>query len=307
MKFAINQYGLAHHYGDPAAIVRGAQLAEAAGFDMFVVTDHLVMGEQTDQYPYGQWPTPLDFPWWEPMTVMAVVAGATQRLRLSTGVLLAPLRPTALLAKQAATLDQLSGGRLELGLGVGWQKAEYDAVRVDFATRRRYFVEQLRVMRLLWMEKCVSFQGEFHSFDRIYCHPQPRQLGGVPICVGIAPSEANLKWIVELADGWLPIDDDPSVYGPMIARVKAALEEAGRDPGRFTFRARFPYVVGADGQPSLRATFERLPDIERAGITQVEVYPVVCLRTKAPSELEDVIAECGELMKEYRRASGNRH
>lgn len=78
------------------------------------------MGEQVDQYPYGPWPTPLDFPWWEPMTVMGVVAGAARSLRLSTGVLLSTLRPAALLAKQAATLDQLSGRRLELGIGVGW-------------------------------------------------------------------------------------------------------------------------------------------------------------------------------------------
>lgn len=304
MKFAVNQYGLAHHYGDPAAIVRTAQLAESAGFDQFVVTDHVVMGEQVDQYPYGPWPTPLDFPWWEPMTVMAVVAGATRSLRLSTGVLLSTLRPAALLAKQAATLDQLSGGRLELGIGVGWQKTEFDAVGVEFSTRKARFIEQIRVMKRLWTEECVTFQGEFHHFDRVYCHPQPWQQGGVPLYVGIAPSDSNLPWIAELADGWLPIDDDPAVYGPLITRVKEALRHVGRDPGRFTFRARLPIALGVDGQPSLRATFERLPEIERAGINQVEVYPIAYLRTNDVSELEDLMAQCGEFIGASRRAAG---
>lgn len=306
MQFAVNQYGLAHHFHDPAVIVRCARVAESVGFEQFVVTDHVVMGEETDKYPYGDWPTPLDFPWWEPMTVMSVVAGATRTIRLSTGVLLATLRPAALLAKQAATLDQLCGGRLDLGIGVGWQKAEFDAVRVDFATRKAYFVEQIRVMKRLWTERRVSFHGEFHHFDNVYCHPQPLQPGGIPLLIGIAPSEANLRWIVELAAGWLPIDDDPSVYAPLIARVRDALRRGGRDPSRFVFRARLPYVGGADGRASLAKTFERIPDIARAGINQVEVYPIMYLRTTDVAELDDLLGECGERIAAYRRAGSFR-
>jgi probable F420-dependent oxidoreductase len=294
IRFAINTYGIAHHYGDPQAMIRTAQLAERAGFAQFVITDHVVMGEQTHQYPYGPWPTPLDFPWWEPMTVLAAVAASTRKIGLTTGVLLSPLRPAALLAKQAATLDRLSGGRLELGLGAGWQEAEFAACRVDFRTRRSYFVEQIRVMKRLWTETKVTFHGQFHVFDAIYCHPQPQQPDGVPIHVGIAPSDANLPWICELADGWLPIDDDPAVYGPMIARIKVALERAGRDPARFRFRARFPYVTDASGQASLARTFERVPELVHAGLTDIEVYPIVYLRSTTTTELEDVIASCAE-------------
>jgi probable F420-dependent oxidoreductase len=297
LRFAINTYGIAHHFGDPQAMIRMAQLAERAGFAQFVITDHVVMGEQTHQYPYGPWPTPLDFPWWEPMTVLTAVAASTRTIGLTTGVLLSTLRPAALLAKQAATLDRLSGGRLELGLGVGWQEAEFAACRVEFATRRAYFVEQIRVMRRLWTERKVSYQGRFHAFDSIYCHPQPVQPRGIPIHVGIAPSDANLPWICELADGWLPIDDDPSVYGPLVAKIRAALERAGRDPAPFRFRARFPYVTDASGQASLPATFARLPELERAGLTDVEVYPIVYLRSRSESELEDVVARCAELMR----------
>jgi probable F420-dependent oxidoreductase len=275
-------------------MIRTAQLAERAGFGQFVITDHVVMGEQTHQYPYGPWPTPLDFPWWEPMTVLTAVAASTRTIGLTTGVLLSPLRPAALLAKQAASLDRLSGGRLELGLGAGWQEAEFAACRVDFRTRRSYFVEQIRVMKRLWTEPKVTFHGQFHAFDAIYCHPQPQQPEGVPIHVGIAPSDANLPWICELADGWLPIDDDPAVYEPLIARIKVALERAGRDPARFRFRARFPYVTDASGQASLARTFERVPELVRAGLTDIEVYPIVYLRSTATTELEDIIASCAE-------------
>jgi probable F420-dependent oxidoreductase len=297
IRFAINTYGIAHHYGDPQAMIRMAQLAERAGFSQFVITDHVVMGEQVDQYPYGPWPTPLDFPWWEPMTVLTAVAASTRTIGLTTGVLLSPLRPAALLAKQAATLDRLSGGRLELGLGAGWQEAEFAACRVDFKSRRRYFVEQLRVMKRLWTERKVTFHGEFHDLDDVYCHPQPQRPQGVPIHVGIAPSDANLPWICELTDGWLPIDDDPVVYGPLIARIRSALERAKRDPANFRFRARFPYVTDAAGQPSLSATFERVPELVRAGLTDIEVYPIMYLRSTTSAELEDVIARCAELMR----------
>jgi probable F420-dependent oxidoreductase len=300
IRFAINTYGLAHHFGDPAVMIRTAQLAEEAGFSQFVITDHVVMGEQTHQYPYGPWPTPLDLPWWEPMTVLSAVAASTQRIGLSTGVLLSTLRPAALLAKQAATLDQLANGRLELGLGAGWQEAEFAACGVDFRTRRSYFVEQIRVMKRLWTERKVSFHGRHHDFDDVWCHPQPRQPRGIPISVGIAPSDANLPWICELADGWLPIDDDPGVYAPLIRKIGTALAAAGRDPATFRFRARFPYVTGADGQADLDATFARLPALVDAGLTDVEVYPIMYLRSTSTAELENVIGRCAERMRAAR-------
>jgi probable F420-dependent oxidoreductase len=234
------------------------------------------------------------------MTVLTAVAASTQRIGLSTGVLLSTLRPAALLAKQAATLDQLSNGRLELGLGAGWQEAEFAACRVDFKTRRSYFVEQIRVMKRLWTERKVTFHGRHHDFDAVWCHPQPKQPLGIPILVGIAPSEANLPWICELADGWLPIDDDPAVYAPLIGRIRAALVAAGRDPAQFRFRARFPYVTDASGHASLDATVALLPALVDAGLTDVEVYPIMYLRSTSTAELENVIGRCAERMRAAR-------
>src|SRR5262245_900183 len=98
-----------------------ARAAEDAGVDRIVVVDHVVMGTHTDAYSWGTFPTPPESPWFEPMTMLAAIASATRRIRLATGILIAPLRPAALLAKQAATLDVISGGRLDLGVGTGWQ------------------------------------------------------------------------------------------------------------------------------------------------------------------------------------------
>ena len=117
--------------------------------------------------------------------MLAVLAGVTQRIRLSTGVVIAPLRSAVLLAKQLATLDVMSRGRVSIGLGVGWQKEEYDASGVPWEGRYTRLIEQLRVCRLLWSEAPASFRGETVSFEKIHAYPRPLQPGGVPIWLGL--------------------------------------------------------------------------------------------------------------------------
>src|SRR5690606_7793795 len=112
-----------------------ARIAEDTGCDRVVVVDHVVMGRNTDAYRWGRFPTGPDAPWLEPLTVLSAMAAVTRELRLATGILIAPLRPPALLAKTAATLDVISEGRLELGVGIGWQKEEYAALGLDWADR----------------------------------------------------------------------------------------------------------------------------------------------------------------------------
>ncbi|HLS80033.1 MAG TPA: LLM class flavin-dependent oxidoreductase, partial [Steroidobacter sp.] len=160
VQVAIGIYGLQQWYGgDFAPVVDLARIADEAGVDQVSITDHVVMGENVDKYPYGRFPSPLDFPWFEPLTVLAAIAGATRRIRLSTGVLIAPLRPAVLLAKQLATLDVMSRGRVSIGLGLGWQKEEYDAAGVPWEGRYTRLEEQIRVCKLLWSEAPASFKG----------------------------------------------------------------------------------------------------------------------------------------------------
>jgi alkanesulfonate monooxygenase SsuD/methylene tetrahydromethanopterin reductase-like flavin-dependent oxidoreductase (luciferase family) len=140
-------YGLSDWFnGNLAPAVELAAIADRAGVDMISITDHVVMGEATDKYPYGRFPSPPDYPWFEPLTFLATVAGATRDIRLGTAVVIAPLRPAVLLAKQAATLDVLSRGRLDLGVGVGWQKEEYEATGIPFDQRYGMLEEQLRAV-----------------------------------------------------------------------------------------------------------------------------------------------------------------
>lgn len=300
MRFCFNLYGLAARYNDPSAIVYAARAAEAAGFDSVCITDHVVIGERTDRYPYGPWPTPHDFPWWEPMTTLAVVAGATTRIGLTQGIMIAPLRPATLLAKQAATLDQLSGGRLSLGLGYGWQREEFDACGMDFRQRRAVLREQVQVMKGLWCESPFSFHGQFHRLERIHCRPGPWQRDAIPVLLGVAPSADNLDWICELGDGWLPISDDPAVYLPEIARLRVALAARSRDPATFAFRARLRCVRNAAGLPDLAATLWQASELCAAGLTEAELYLVEFLASESPAELDELLGRCAPMLAALR-------
>jgi probable F420-dependent oxidoreductase len=269
--------------GDMRPVVAIAQAAERAGVDALLVTDHVVMGENLEAYPYGPFPMPPQDPWYEPLISLAVIAGATSRLRLATGVLVSPLRPAVLLAKQLASLDALSGGRLDIGVGVGWQKEEYGACGVPFEDRFARLEDQVRVWRLLWKEAPASYSSPFTSFERIYCRPTPVQAGGIPIWFGLAPQPKNIARMAELADGWMPMEQDPAKLAEPIARIRAAVAAAGRDPAAFKVRATLR-MVERDGRPDLEASFEEAAALVAIGVTHIEVRPPRFLPT--PEGLE---------------------
>ena len=142
--------GLERLYGkDLSGVVDTARVAEAAGIHQIALPDHLAIGPNTDAYPYGKFPLPNSEPWLEPVTTLAAIAGATRRIRLGTGVLIAPLRPALLLAKSLATLDVLSRGRVDLGVGLGWQREEFEAAGVAFEGRAARMDDTLRACRVL--------------------------------------------------------------------------------------------------------------------------------------------------------------
>ena len=173
------------------ALLGVAECADRAGIDRVVASDHILLGEQLDAYADpstggtagGKQPTGPDGCWLEPLTLLSVIAGRTTRVRLGTAVLLAALRPAAVLAKQLATLDQLSGGRVDLGVGVGWQREEYEAVGLDFAARGSTLDECLRLCRALWTQQVVDGNFGGLHFDRVHAMPKPVQPGGVAIWV----------------------------------------------------------------------------------------------------------------------------
>jgi probable F420-dependent oxidoreductase len=210
---------------------------------------------------------PADEPWLEPLTLLAALAGATRRIRLATGVLIAPLRPALLLAKTVATLDVLSGGRVDLGVGIGWQREEFAGAGVPFAGRAARLDDQLRACRALWRGGPVSFHSEKVSFDDLICLPRPLQPGGPPLWFGVAATERNAARMAEFGAGWLPIESDPEAIAGGVDRLRRAYQRAGRDPGSLAVRANAPVAIGAAGKPDLDATLEALPRLRDAGVT----------------------------------------
>jgi len=268
LRVSITLSGLARLFGDRlGAVVELATAAEAAGIDQIAVPDHLAIGPHTDKYPYGRFPLPADEPWLEPLTLLAAMAGATRQIRLATGVLIAPLRPALLLAKTAATLDVLSGGRLDLGVGLGWQREEFDANGTPFADRARRLDDQLRACRALWSGGPVSFRSETVSFDDLICLPRPLQPGGPPLWFGVAANERNAARIAEFGAGWLPMETEPEAIARGIALLRRAFEKAGRDPMTLGVRANAPVAADAAGRPDLDATLKALPRLRDAGVS----------------------------------------
>ena len=251
-----------------------ARAADRAGIDRVVVSDHVVFGEHLDAYGEpglgglagGRQPTGPDGHWLEPLTLLSFVAATTERVRLGTAVLLAALRTPAVLAKQAATIDVLSGGRLDLGVGVGWQREEYEACGLDFSRRGALLDRCLEVCRRLWTEPVVDFADGDLTLERIHARPHPVQPGGVPIWVSGRVQPRTIDRLCRFGVGWIPWGDDARDPGPGVATLRAALEAAGRDPGGLLVQGSLPVVAEGDAV-DLAATMARVPALVDAGVT----------------------------------------
>jgi probable F420-dependent oxidoreductase len=255
--------------GDLRRVLDAARRADDAGIDQLVVADHVVMGPRIDRYPFGTFPYGPEEPWPDPLMLLAAIAAVTTRVRLATGILITPLRPVAVLAKQCATLDQQSGGRLDLGVGVGWQREEYEAVGVPFARRFAVLDDQLVALRALWSaEQPVEVHLETVDFGPTWCMPRPVQAGGVPIGFGMAATDATVSRIAEHGSAWLPIHTtsrDELRDGS--ARIRAALAEHGRDPSSLEIRYAARPVLNDDGALDHDATRAAAEDLAQDGVT----------------------------------------
>ena len=260
-------------------LIAVAECADRAGIDRVVVADHILLGEQLDAYGNpatggtvgGKQPTGPDGHWLEPLTLLSVIAGRTARVRLGTAILLAALRPAAVLAKQLATLDQLSGGRVDLGIGVGWQREEYEAVGLDFGQRGRVLDECIRVCRQLWNQPVVDGQFGTLTFDRVHAMPKPVQAGGVPVWVSGRATPRTAARVAEFGVGWIPWGDDVTDPTIGIAMMRAALADAGRDPATLQVQGVLP-IVREGGAIDVEASLRTVPELLDRGITDFRVY-----------------------------------
>ncbi len=254
-----------------------ARAADAAGVDRLVVFDHVVFGERLDAYGRPELggaegasqPTGPDGHWLEPLTLLAVVAGMTTRVRLATGVVLAALRRPVVLAKSAATLDVLSGGRLDLGVGVGWQREEYEAAGLPFEGRGRLLDHTLEVCQALWREPVAAYESAELRFEGIHAMPKPAQPGGVPIWVSGRNTRRVAERLVRFGSGWIPWGDDARDPAPGIAALRAALADAGRDPAGLEVTGTLPVVKDGGGAVDLDATMAAVPALVDSGLTDL--------------------------------------
>ncbi len=226
-------------------LLRAAVAADRAGIDRVVVVDHVVFGDDLDDYGRpdlggvagGRQPTGPDGHWLEPLTVLSVIAGRTARVRLATGILIAALRRPVVLAKTLATLDVLSAGRVDVGVGVGWQRAEYAAADLPFEDRGRLLDESLELCRRLWGPDPVQLEG----VGTVHQMPSPLQPGGVPIWIsGRSTNRRVQQRVARFASGWIPWGDDAADPAAGIARLRRAMEEAGREGDRLQVTGTLP-------------------------------------------------------------------
>ncbi|MFA7602119.1 MAG: LLM class F420-dependent oxidoreductase [Novosphingobium sp.] len=214
--------------GDPEAVRRIGLAVEDRGFDHLLAYDHVV-GAHGEREPALNGPYTDQHPFHDPFVMFGYLAAITRRIELVTGILILPQRQTALAARQAADVDLLSAGRLRLGVGIGWNYVEYDALGQDFRTRGKRVEEQVGLLRALWSEPVVDFAGRFDRIDRATLNPRPRRR--VPIWMG-GFSDPALSRAARIADGFIFVDgaSDPDA---LLARLRTFLGAEGRAAADF--------------------------------------------------------------------------
>ena len=213
---------------DPAAIRDFAQAAEGLGYDHLLAYDHVV-GADPAGYPDLKLIYTHESPFHELFVLFGFLAGLTERIELFSGILILPQRQTALVAKQAAEVDVLSRGRLRLGVAVGWNPVEFAAQGEDFGNRGRRIEEQIAVLRALWTQELVTFEGRWHDIRDVGINPLPVQRP-IPIWIG-GQSAPVVERVARLGDGWIPFVTPDDAGRELIARMHDHARGAGRDPG----------------------------------------------------------------------------
>jgi len=258
MKFGL-RYCNTVSYAEAGRAVELAEAAEEAGFDSLWTVEHTIVPKDYEpNYPYAEGGKMAggaeDIPLPDPLIWMAYVAARTSRIRLATGILILPQHQPVHVAKQVATLDAMSGGRVILGIGVGWMEEEFRVLNADFATRGPRTDDAIQAMRKLWRDSPAEYHGTHVDFDPLYCNPRPVN-GHVPIVVG-GHSKAAARRAGRLGDGFFPARGAPA---DLIALAKQSAAEAGRNP------AEIEITVGMPDDSS------ELPALAAAGVDRIAV------------------------------------
>ena len=272
---------------DPAGIAAFAQAAEDLGYAHIVAFDHVLGADPAGRPSWWKGTYTHRDAFHEPFVLFGYIAAVTKTLELALGIVILPQRQTALVAKQAATLDVLSRGRVRFGAAIGWNHIEYEALGMNWRDRAKRIQEQIEVLRLLWTEELVDYTGRWHRIDRAGIKPLPVQRP-IPIWMG-ADEEVAVKRVARLADGWFshlaPNDEGRAA----LERFRGYVREAGRDPAQVGVEGR----VAATGSPDEWA--RQAEAFRDMGMSHLE------LRT-AGSKLRDLDAHI-DAMRRFREAA----
>lgn len=285
-------------------VVDLTRAADDAGIDRVVMSDHVVFGENLEAYADprrggargGKQPTGPDGHWLDPVATIAYLSALTTRVRLGTNILIAALRRPVTLAKELATIDVLSGGRIDLGVGVGWQEEEYVAAGLSYHERGRLLDHTIEVCQLLWRERSAAYDGEGLTFANIHQMPKPLQPGGVPVWVSGTVNPRAMQRLARFGSGWIPWGDDAADIAGGIARMREAVAALGRDPSDLGVVGNAPMVRSDDGGFDLGAAVAAAPGLVEAGVTDVR-FTVV-----APRERAAATDYLGGLVERFRAA-----
>ncbi|MEV6266564.1 LLM class F420-dependent oxidoreductase [Kribbella sp. NPDC051936] len=231
---------------DPRVVRDWATTVEDAGYNHVLAYDHVLGADPANRPGWTGYTDKSLFH--EVLVLFGYLAGITTELELVTGVLVLPQRQTALVAKQAAEVDILSGGRLRLGVGIGWNHVEYQALGVPFRQRGALLEEQVDVLRRLWADPVISYDGKYHEIEEAGLNPLPGR--EIPIWFG-GSADAVLRRTGRIGDGWMPQSAPDETARDQIARIRQAAEEAGRDPASIGIEARL--TLGAVPEQDWRA------------------------------------------------------
>jgi probable F420-dependent oxidoreductase len=260
---------------DPIAVRDYAQTTEGLGFTHILAYDH-VLGVNPNR-PEG-WTGPYNHKhsFLEPFVLFSYMAAVTQRVEFATGILILPQRQTALVAKQAATLDVLSNGRLRLGVGIGWNSVEFTTLNQDFHNRGKRIEEQVDLLRLLWSQPLIEFSGRWHTIPDAGINPLPVQRS-IPIWFG-GRAEAALRRAAKMGEGWMASSPNQEQAKTVIDTIQDYLELLGRNKSDFGIEARISY---GNGDPTV--LLSSIQDWQSLGATHISVNTMGCGFQK-PSE-----------------------
>lgn len=291
--------------GDWRFVLDQARAADLAGIDRVVVSDHVAFGEDLEAYGDpkkggslgGKQPTGPDGHWLEPLTLLTAIGALTERVRLGTAILIAPLRRPVVLAKVAATIDALTDGRLDLGIGVGWQKEEYDAAGLDYDDRGRLLDHTIEVCQELWRSTTANYSSPELQFENIHQMPKPRQEGGIPIWVSGTINARVVRRLADYGSGWIPWGPDGADLPGSIPRLRAAIEAAGGDPD-VQVQGHAIAVRDESGELDLHATFAASTPLIEAGVTDLRIT------LTHPTEFDAALEVYSEAVSAFRLAFG---